>query len=217
MSKLKIEIGHVFNDFTIVNELPRAILPSGQTNRMFLCRCKCGKEKKVRLGHLNHNKIKDCGCSRSPTSGESGSLLAKIWRAMNDRCKPESYAKKWYYDRGIKVCKEWAESFWVFKKWCLENGYAKGLHIDRRDNSKGYSPENCRWVTPKVNANNKDNNRIIEYNGKKMTISDALSESNSECGYFTAIDRIKRGWSGQDAIDKPVRKGNYRRNKNTMQ
>ena len=61
-----------------------------------------------------------------------------------------------YGDRGISVCKEWAESFESFVEWSLSNGYSDNLEIDRIDNNGNYCPENCRWVTHMENSRNRN-------------------------------------------------------------
>ena len=82
--------------------------------------------------------------------------LFGIWHGMKQRCyrkKNENYSR--YGADGITVCDEWKEEFEHFLKWALDNGYSKELTLDRIDNSKGYSPDNCRWVTYYKQAQNK--------------------------------------------------------------
>jgi hypothetical protein len=77
---------------------------------------------------------------------------------MRFRCKPgaskDPIVVKFYHEKGIRVCEEW-DSYEAFRDWSLANGYAAGLTIDRRDNDKGYSPDNCRWVTQADNLRNR--------------------------------------------------------------
>jgi hypothetical protein len=87
------------------------------------------------------------------------------WKAMKQRCcNPRCQAFRNYGARGITVCKEW-ESFEPFCRWAIENGYAEGLELDRIDNEKGYSPENCRWISRRKNINNRRNTTLLTVNG----------------------------------------------------
>jgi hypothetical protein len=105
-----------------------------------------------------------------------------IFSCMKRRCydaKNPSFNN--YGARHITICKEWytpgSHKGWRnFKEWALSNGYADNLTIDRIDNNKGYSPENCRWVTMKVQCNNTRRNRMITYNGKTQTLSQWCDE-----------------------------------------
>lgn len=91
------------------------------------------------------------------------------WRNMINRCtKPSCPEYKRYGARGIKVCDEW-ENFRAFKKWAVESGCKEGLSLDRIDNSCGYCPRNCRWTTPKAQANNTRSNCRIAFNGEMHT------------------------------------------------
>jgi hypothetical protein len=89
------------------------------------------------------------------THGVSKTRLYSIWSGMMERCgNKASQAYKDYGGRGIKVCPEWHDIL-AFKDWAENNGYDPNLQIDRRNNDGNYAPENCRWVTPLTNANNK--------------------------------------------------------------
>jgi len=95
------------------------------------------------------------------THGDSYTALYSVYQNIKDRCNnPRNHAYKNYGGRGISVCEAW-NTFEVFKKWALENGYKKGLSIDRIDNDGNYCPKNCRWATMKEQQNNRRNNRKV--------------------------------------------------------
>ena len=84
---------------------------------------------------------------------------------MKQRClNPRCVAYKNYGARGITICEEWME-FEPFCEWALHSGYERGLDLDRRDNSGGYSPENCRWITRRENTNNRRKTLFFEVDG----------------------------------------------------
>ena len=81
--------------------------------------------------------------------------LEACYYDMKYRChSPKHIAYKHYGSRGITVCKTWKEDYKAFETWALTNGWSDNLSIDRRDNDKGYSPGNCRWVTKAVQSRN---------------------------------------------------------------
>lgn len=95
--------------------------------------------------------------------------LFTVWTGMKDRCGNEnSKLYKDYGGRGIGVCVEWMFDFKCFYDWATENGWRNGLELDRRDNNGMYSPNNCRFVTDKINSNNRRSTLYVEYNGEKM-------------------------------------------------
>lgn len=96
----------------------------------------------------------------------TGTILYNKWQKMKARCNNIKHpAYKNYGGRGITVCEEWTHDFMLFYTWAIDNGYKEGLALDRRDNNKGYSPDNCRFVTHKENDNNKRTNRYVTING----------------------------------------------------
>ena len=131
--------------------------------------------------------------------------LFSVWNGMKQRCFNSNwYAYKDYGGRGISVTDEWKDDFLCFYHWAMNNGYRQGLTLDRIDNSKGYSPDNCRWVTIKEQSNNRRSNRNITYKGQTKT----LTQWSEELGmsFFTLRDRLNNGWSIEKAFTQPVRR-----------
>lgn len=132
--------------------------------------------------------------------------LRHIYYDMLKRChNPSNKGYERYGAKGIFVCDEWRENCRNFYKWAKENGYKKGLSIDRIDNTKGYCPENCRWTTWKVQMENRSCTLYITYKGKRKPLADWAMEKG--LNYDTLKDRIYRyGWSVERALKTPVDK-----------
>lgn len=146
---------------------------------LWKCQCKCGNFCYTTRKHLLDGSTNSCGCYRREfsrkehtTHGESKTRLYRIWIGMKDRCL-NTNGRYWdrYGGNGITICDEWADSFENFRKWSLENGYNDSLTIDRKDNSMGYSPQNCRWATYETQENNRTNNVLYSVDGEILTLA----------------------------------------------
>lgn len=178
------------------------------------CKCDCGNVVNVIGKTLRNGSTTSCGCARREVSSRKatkhnmcGSKLYYAYWNMKKRCynkKSDHY--KWYGNEGKVICDEWLGEggFERFADWSLMNGYDDSLTIDRIDNSKGYSPDNCRWVTPKQNCRNKRNNHLITING----VTKSLIEWSEEYGISDSVvrGRIRIGWSDEDAITTPMKR-----------
>ena len=136
-----------------------------------------------------------------PIHGMAKTRLYRCWISMKQRCE---WAKHKEFDRyggrGIFVCNEW-KTFGPFMAWAMENGYKDNLTIERIDNDKGYSPENCRWATKAEQSYNKSNNVMLTYKGETK----CLTEWARKIGICpdSLKDRLARGMSVEQAIETP--------------
>lgn len=185
----------------------------------WICQCDCGQVKVVDGGSLRKGKTKSCGCyklrihtERLTKHGKCKTKLYSIYRGMLSRCyyKKDLNFKN-YGEKGIKVCKEWKDDFLKFYEWSLENGYREEilpngrtlLTIDRIDSHKGYSPDNCRWITIQEQQQNKCTTVYLIYKGEKRTITDWAEKIGIDRN--TLYDRIYvYGWTVEDAIEIPL-------------
>jgi len=174
---------------------------------VWLCRCDCGIDKEITSHDLIRGHAKSCGCLQKDsarTHGHSSKKIYSIYRAMRQRCYDDkSLMYHRYGGRGIKICDEWMDSIDSFITWATNNGYDESKEIDRADNEKGYSPDNCRFVTKIINANNTSKNVIIYVNGEYITIANAARKYKIDESTFRQRIR-KLGWSPEKAIRNDI-------------
>ena len=195
-----IEFSHYANDY--------------QTH--WLCKCDCGVVKSMNLVNLKSDRVKSCGCLKTErikklmtTHNKSNHPLYTVWKGMKARCYNPK--EKYYYNyggRGVRVCDSWLNDFSAFYEWAINNGWQKGLELDKDINDTSgllvYSPATCKFVTKLDNANKKRNNKIIEIDGVSKTVTEwALSLGVSR---NMVNDRLKAGWDNKRAVFAPKTK-----------
>ena len=120
---------------------------------------------------------------------------------MKKRCNyPNASEYENYGGRGISVCEEWSNSFQNFYNWAINNGWSKGLTIDRIENDKGYCPANCRWVTRLQQCYNKTNNILYNYGGTEIPLGMIAKLENVKYGRLYLRVRQK-GMSVRQALE----------------
>lgn len=173
----------------------------GRGSAYWRCLCDCGGSISTRSDLLGSGATVSCGCiSRQRlaegriTHGCYKHRAFRAWEGMVARChNPRHVAYANYGGRGISVCGEWRDSPEKFLSWADLNGWAPGLQVDRIDNDRGYSPENCRVTTSRTNNRNKRTNRTIEVQGRRITIAEASEITG--INYTTLKYRMDSGWA----------------------
>lgn len=157
-------------------------------NAMWDCQCDCGKVVSIVGSYLRKGATKSCGCLREKHGYANRSKrhpLYKIWVDIKKRCcNDQSGSFSNYGGRGIKVCDTWVNDPESFILWAVKEGWQKGLFIDRIENDKGYSPDNCRFVTRQINNSNK----TTTYKNNSSGIRGVMKTKSGK--YSARIDHI---------------------------
>lgn len=126
--------------------------------------------------------------------------LYRIYWAMKSRCYNKHYPHyKWYGARGITVCDEWLNDFMSFYNWAINNGYNDNLTLDRINSNMNYTPSNCRWANPKMQARNRRNNKYITINGETHCLKEWCEILN--LNYNKIRQRLRYKWSIEKALE----------------
>lgn len=196
-NKVDIPVGSVFGKWVVLSEE----LPINKVRR-FLCKCECGTTKIVWFSSLRNGASRSCGKTGCYDSSNraghkmSGTYIYKVWENMRTRCtNPNNTHYNSYGGRGITYCDRWAS----FENFYRDMGNPEeGMTLERIDVNKGYSPDNCTWATRLEQANNRRNNRFIEWQGKTQTA--AQWERELGFGRNSLNSRFNLGWPLERAM-----------------
>ena len=190
-------VGAIVGRYTILN----IVYEGGRKHAN--CQCSCGTVKKVRVTHLGEgpHSTSSCGCLRletHTTHGKKHSKLYSVWGGMLARCNnPNSKSYTNYGGRGIEVDATWLD----FSNFLLDMGEPEeGLTLERKDNSLGYSKDNCVWVSTGEQARNRRNNIYVYHKDiGRMVLKDACELLG--INYMNTYNKIKRkNLSAADAL-----------------
>ena len=135
----------------------------------------------------------------------------RIWASMIQRCcNPKDRGYHLYGGRGITVCEQWKNSFTAFIE-DVGRRPSSEYSLDRKDNNKGYEPSNCKWATKEEQRSNQRhiiprNARFITVNEITDTIAGWGRRLGATDGYQLVLNRIKHGWTEEDAVLTPIGK-----------
>lgn len=183
-------------------------------NALWLCKCECGGSSVTSGSNLRRGISQSCGCynkerhtaattkhGHCPKGAET--VEYHSWCSMKKRTSnPNDPSYPRYGGRGIKVCERWVESF---ENFLADMGLkpSRSHTISRKDNDGDYEPSNCTWGTVHDQQNNRRNNRMLELNGQRKTLTDWARELGIRPG--TISMRLNHNkWSVERALTTPV-------------
>ncbi len=173
--------------------------------------CQCGKLITTLLYGVVEGNTTSCGCwnrercaTMKLSHGRSGTPEHRIWVGMIKRCtNPKTAQYQDYGGRGIAICEKWRHSFAAFLADVGERP-SSAHTIERRENDKGYEPGNCYWATRKEQGNNTRRNHVVEFEGRRLTISQWSDETGINVN--TLWHRlVTNKWPVKKALSCPAR------------
>lgn len=194
MTRLLELTGQTFGELTV--------LQRASSGSKWMCLCSCGKETSVVSAKLKSGHTKSCGHLAAkgvhPTHGDSESREYRIWTFIIQRCYNPKRAQYYRYGgRGIKMCDRWRNDYAAF---LADMGRAPfdGAQIDRIDNDKDYSPENCRWVSQAENNANRSTAHYVEHDGRRLSLSAWARVMRVPVRLLSV--RASRGWTDSEIV-----------------
>lgn len=214
--------GQRFGKLVVVSQAPSRIKPSGEKAIRWNVVCDCGNSFETNGSGLRNGAIHQCPlCRRKQqanaikTHGGTDTRLYDVWAGMKQRCynpNMKAYAK--YGGRGITICDEWLgeNGFSNFRAWAMTNGYDENAPhgectIDRIDNDRGYSPDNCQWISMAEQNKNRHASvqpprKPIEIDGQKKSLRQWCKIYNMN--YSCVSQRVNKwGWDIKTALTTP--------------
>lgn len=185
----------------------------GKYGVQWSCICDCGTTRVVPTTALRSGNTKSCGCLASDMTAARNRAARNdsmpyrahptehvIWRTMIARChNPRSKDYRNYGGRGIRVCPEWRQSFATFFADMGER--PAGMQIDRRDNDGPYAPDNCRWATVAVNAQNRRTTCWLTLDGVTLHLRGWAQRTG--LSHQVIRHRLNAGWPLRQALTNP--------------
>lgn len=178
----------------------------GRVGKFWLCQCDCGKtlEHYVGSNRIIKEATKSCGClmvegvkKSNTTHGKTKTRTYTSWRSMWQRCTDPSHKSYNYYKHRSPV-NRWLS----FELFLLDMGERPiNMSLERIDNSKPYSPENCKWANARDQQLNRESTIVLVINDVRMSMREACKTLGSN--YNTAKARVKHGWTPYDAVTRP--------------
>ena len=199
------QVGDTFGRLTIID----GIAIRAKREKYFRMLCICGNTKTVAKGSLVSGRSTSCGCFnaeqtslRSTTHGKRKDPIYAVWNMMVQRCThPSNKEYKHYGARGTTVCDSWRK----FENFYRDMGDApfERATLDRIDNDKGYSKENCRWATYKEQQSNTTRSIRYKFRGQQLSIREVASLVGINLNTLT--NRVYTyGMSIEEAASTPV-------------
>lgn len=208
MPKIIDITGQRFGRLVAIERSQNVARTNAPSRPAWLCACDCGIRKVVSKACLISGLAKSCGCLRRETTsvkntahGMSQTPEYNSWLRMNSRCHFISNKNyKDYGGRGIFVCDQWRYSF---ENFFLSMGRRPTIKhsLERKDNNRGYSPDNCKWATKKEQSCNRRNRRHLSAFGITLSAEDWGHKFSIRPKTILArIDRL--GWPVSRAVSE---------------
>ncbi len=182
--------GKKFGRLTIIKK--NGFLRNGkERTTAWKCLCDCGNKKTIRARDLMTGNTISCGCfkkeillKRNIVHGLSKSPIYQLWLGIKRRCLKKEYRYRFY--KNVIICDEWMD-FKNLYNWAKDK-YRPGLCIDRINTLMGYSPNNCRFTSLKINTQNKKNCKRWHINGM------VFESANDAAEHFGIVQSTIVSW-----------------------